>query len=121
MRPGGRGLPALILVLVLAASCGGAKSRTTPTTTVAASTTSTTTTVEVLAASVTVAPDQGVAGTTFTFTVAVRGPGTLVREAVQFGDGETSGANSGDIDCGGTTRADHTSTYAHTYQQPGNF
>ena len=74
-----------------------------------------------LSATATVSPDQGVAGTSFTFSVSIRGPGTLHSEAVQFGDGATSGANAGEIACGDTARADHTSTYTHTYEQPGTY
>lgn len=61
-----------------------------------------------------------VAGTTLTFTVEIRGPGTLNGESVKFGDGSASGANAGVISCGDTTRADHTSTYTHAYA-PGTY
>jgi len=72
-------------------------------------------------ATATVSPDQGVAGTAFTFSVAVEGPGTLSGEAVDFGDGATSGANAGEISCGETARADHVSTYTHTYRTPRSY
>jgi hypothetical protein len=72
-------------------------------------------------AQVSVSPDQGVAGTVLTFTVDIRGPGTLGGEGVAFGDGDTSGANAGDIRCGSTARADHTSAYTHAYAKPGTY
>ncbi len=76
---------------------------------------------ESVTARATVSPDQGVAGTTLTFTVEIRGPGTLGGEGVLFGDGGTSGANAGDVACGDTARADHTSTYTHSYARPGTY
>jgi hypothetical protein len=76
---------------------------------------------ETLSAKATVSPDQGVAGTTFTFTVIIRGPGTLNGEEVQFGDGGTSGANAGEIACGATARVDHTSVYTHIYEAAGTY
>jgi hypothetical protein len=132
-----RGLTALGVLLVVAVSCGGATPHTTPSTlsttttsnpsnssstSAPGSTTSTTpVVVEPLTAHATVNPDQGVAGTQFTFTVAIRGPGTGDAEAVQFGDGGTSGANAGRIHCGDTPRADRDSKYEHTYAQAGTY
>lgn len=117
--------------MVAATSCGGApratpgssstQPRTTTGTTGSTTTTVSTVPVEPLTAAATVAPDQGVAGTAFTFRVAIRGPGTLSGEGVRFGDGGTSGANAGDIRCGNTARADHVSTYIHTYDNPGTY
>ena len=122
-----RALGALGFVLIVAASCGGG-SGSSPTTSSTGhssptSTTANTTTppVEPLTAQATVSPDQGVAGTTFSFSVAIRGPGTEDTEGVQFGDGESSGANAGVISCGESARADRTSTYTHTYAQPGTY
>jgi hypothetical protein len=121
-------LGVLAVVLLAASSCGGGSPRTSPTTpsTVPGNSTSTpsttTRTVEPLTARAAVSPDQGPAGTTvFTFTVTIRGPGTLSGEEVQFGDGQTSGANAGMITCGETARADRISTYTHTYAQPGTY
>ena len=87
----------------------------------APATSTTATAVEPLTAHATVTPDQGVAGTDFTFTVAIRGPGTGDAEGVQFGDGGTSGANAGMVACGDTARADHDTRYEHTYAQPGTY
>jgi hypothetical protein len=118
----------LVVLAIAAASCAspsprGPRSAATTESSTSAPPASTTTTLptERLGAIVTVSPDQGVAGTSFTFSVVIRGPGTLDSEAVQFGDGSTSGANAGVITCGQTARADHTSTYPHTYTQPGAF
>jgi len=76
---------------------------------------------ETLTATATVSPDQGLAETTFNFSVVIRGSGTLDSESVQFGDGDTSGANAGTITCGQTVLADHTSTYSHAYTEPGTY
>jgi hypothetical protein len=121
---------AVVVLAVAAASCGSPShegARSVPTTARTSTTGSsppaspTTSPAAALSATATVSPDQGVAGTSFTFSVIVRGPGTLDSEAVQFGDGATSGANAGEIACGDTERADHTSTYTHTYGQPGTY
>jgi hypothetical protein len=124
-------------LLLLAVSCGGGSHRTGPPTESATTTPSATSPtpstppesngrptvpgVETLTAHVTVTPDQGAAGTTFTFSVAVHGPGTVDEEAVQFGDGGTSGANAGMVSCGDTARADHTARYERAYSQPGTY
>ncbi len=89
----------------------------TSTTSIAAPTSPT----EPLAVNVTVRPEPVGAGTPVTFTVAIRGPGTLDSEGVQFGDGGTSGANAGMIKCGDTARVDHTGTYTHSYSTPGTY
>jgi len=107
-----------VAALVIAATSCGSPSRQSTTTSAPPSTTSPS---EALVATATVSPDQGVAGTSFTFTVVSRGAGTPDGEAVQFGDGGTSGANAGIITCGETARADHTGTYTHTYTQPGTY
>ena len=121
---------AVVVLAVVVASCGspsrngaGPAPTTARTTTTGAPprTTSTTSPVAALSATAMVSPDQGVAGTSFTFSVVIRRPWTLNSEAVQFGDGATSGANAGQIACGDTARADHTSTYTHTYEQPGTY
>lgn len=69
----------------------------------------------------TVSPDQGVAGTSLAFAVEINGPGTLGGEGVTFGDGASSGADAGDVHCGDTARADHTSTYIHAYTRAGTY
>jgi len=103
-------------------STSGPGSTTTPiASTAPPSTSPATTTTTPLAVHVTVSPDQVVAGTVVTFTVEIRGPGTLNSEGVQFGDGGTSGANAGMIRCGDSARADHTSTYTHSFDAPGNY
>lgn len=113
---------ALVVVVLGGSSCGGGAPQAVPTSTSATpSPNTTTTTTEAVTAEATVSPDQGVAGTTLTFTVEIRGPGTLGGEGVQFGDGSTSGANAGDVACGDTARADHTSTYTHAYARPGTY
>jgi hypothetical protein len=105
-----------------------ASTTSTPTTSIsvppAAQTTSiapTTTATEPLAVNDIVSPDHVVTGTVVTFTVEIRGPGTGDAEDVRFGDGGTSGANAGMIKCGDTARADHTSTYTHSYAAPGTY
>ena len=124
------GAVACLLAVLGASACGGATPRRVPASTTstgpsgavpttAPSTTVTTT--EAVTAGATVSPDQGVAGTALVFTVTIRGPGTLGGEGVMFGDGGTSGANAGDIGCGATARADHTSSYTHVYGRPGTF
>ncbi len=70
---------------------------------------------------VAVSPDHVFIGTVVTFTVEIQGPGTLDGEGVRFGDGGTSGANAGVIRCGDTARADHTSTYEHSYRGSGTY
>lgn len=123
---------ALILVLAasVGASCSGGTHTTvqTPTTSTRPSPTlpatvpmSPTTTAEPVRARAAVNPDQGGTGTVLTFTVAIRGPGSLRGEGVSFGDGGSSGANAGDIACGATNRADHTSTYTHAYTRAGTY
>ena len=113
----------LVLLVLLLSSCGGGRRGTGPTSTTTPTRppTTTTTTPEPVTARATVTPDQGVAGTTLTFTVEIRGPGTLGGEGVTFGDGATSGADAGDVRCGATARADRTSTYTHAYATPGTY
>lgn len=114
----------LVLFVLPLSACGGGTPRTGPTsttTTTTPSTSTTSTTTEPLTALATVTPDQGVAGTALTFSVEIRGPGTLGGEGVTFGDGAASGANAGDVSCGATARADRTSTYTHAYTQPGTY
>lgn len=115
-----RGL-AVCAALALAGCGGGQQHAASTTTSTAAGGTTSTTVAEHLTATATVQPDQGVAGSTFTFTVAIRGPGTGDAEAVEFGDGGTSGANAGIVHCGDTARADHDATYEHTYAEPGTY
>jgi hypothetical protein len=119
---------AVIVLAGAVASCGSPSHEGTSPTTARTSTTtspphasSTTSPAEALSATATVSPDQGVAGTSFTFSVIIRGPGTLEGEGVHFGEGAASGANAGQITCGDTARADHTSIYTHTYEQPGTY
>jgi hypothetical protein len=124
MRPHLRSLGAVTVVLAVVASCGEGPSRTAPSTSSPPSrstTTTLTTSVEPLVALATVNPDQGVAGTSLTFSVAIKGRGTLSGEEVCFRDGQTSGANAGEISCGEMTRVDRTSMYTHAYTQPGTF
>lgn len=118
------------LVALTVTSCGGGKSASNSSTsttstrspsTTATSIASTTTTTEPLTVNVTVSPDHIFAGTLVHFTVDIRGPGTLDSENVQFGDGGTSGANAGIIKCGASARADHTSSYEHSYANPGTY
>ena len=113
--------PAVPLLLV--GSCGGVASTPSTTSTVTTSIGGNDggTTSAPLTARVAVSPDQGVAGTSLTFTVDIRGPGTLNEESVQFGDGGTTGANAGVVTCGQTARADRNSTYVHAYGQPGTY
>lgn len=106
----------LVLGALGVSACGGGSPGTLPST----STTSTTT-AEPLRVHATVSPDQGVAGTFLTFTVEIRGPGTLGGEGVRFGDGGGSGADAGDVTCGDTARADHTSAYTHAYTRTGTY
>jgi hypothetical protein len=121
---------AVVVLVVTASSCSspshqgansGPRTGRTSTTTAAQSGASTTLPSGALTAAATVSPDQGVVGTSFTFTVTIRGAGTLDEESVKFGDGGTSGANAGLITCGGTAQADHTSTYPHQYTVPGTY
>lgn len=100
---------------LVTSSCAGGRQGT------GSSTTSTTSLVGSATARATVSPDQGVAGTTLTFSVQIRGPGTLGSEAVLFGDGATSGVKAADVACGVTARADHVSTYVHAYARPGTY
>lgn len=117
------GILTLAFVALPVSSCGTGTLGTTPTSTTehGAGPTTTTTTAEPVTARAAVRPDQGVAGTAFTFTVEIRGPGILDSEGVQFGDGGTSGANAGSASCGDTVRADHTSAYTHAYSRPGTY
>ncbi len=121
-------VPTLVLALVVgASSCGGGRHQSRPASTISTTPTTeptsvpSTTTTEAITAQVGVTPDQGVAGTTLTFTVVIRGPGTLGGEGVMFGDGGTSGANAGSVACGDTARADHTSAYSHAYARSGTY
>jgi len=126
-----RAVASIGLVAVTATSCSGAKSASTtsisatvtntPPSTATTSTASPTTGTPPLAVSVKVMPDHIAPGTEVTFTVEIRGPGTLDSEAIHFGDGGTSGANAGITTCGATARADHTSTYVHSYAAPGRY
>ncbi len=113
----------LILAVLSASSCGSGTPSGGPSTTrpIPSSTSQPPKATSPVTADVSVSPDQGVAGTALTFTVAIRGPGTLGGEGVAFGDGDTSGANAGDIRCGATARADHTSVYTHAYAKPGTY
>ncbi len=123
----------MCLMVALGAACGSSRTvstttrpprstttpSTAPTTSIQSTTTSSAT--EQLTVSVTVSPDHISPTTVVTFTVGIRGPGTLDSENVQFGDGGTSGANAGMITCGDTARADHTGTYVHSYAAPGAY
>lgn len=106
------------------ASCGGGSPGSAPTTTTSRAAPGGSTTasapgaVTVRAA---VSPDQGATGTVLTFTVEISGPGTLRAEHVTFGDGVTSGSSAGNVACGDSARADHTSTYTHAYAHPGSY
>lgn len=123
----------LAVAAMVATSCGDGRSAststtaatgpvvhppTTKTTSIASTTTGTT---ERLTASVKVSPDHIDPGTVVTFFVEIRGPGTSIGEDVRFGDGGTSGANAGMVNCGDTARADHISTYTHPYLDPGTY
>jgi hypothetical protein len=122
-----RALGLLTLVAAATASCGGGTSASTSTTSgtsgqPGASATSTAPAEAApFAVRVTVTPDHVFVGTVVTFTVEIRGRGTLSAEGVRFGDGGTSGANAGMITCGDTARADHVSTYTHAYGDPGTY
>jgi len=126
-----RAVVSLGLVALAVTSCGGGKSASnastsntstsSPPSSTATSIASTTTTSEPLTVNVTTSPDHIFAGAVVRFTVDIRGPGTLDGENVQFGDGGTSGANAGKIKCGDTARADHTSSYDHSYASPGTY
>jgi len=107
-----------------AASCSGGTPGTTATTGRHAATappSTTPPTAEPLAVHVSVTPDHVFVGTELTYTVTIRGAGLLEAEDVRFGDGGTSGANAGDVRCGDTARADHVSTYTHTFDAPGSY
>jgi len=126
-----RAIACLGLVAVTATSCGGGKSASSTSTSTTSpsipppSTTlsiaSTTTTTQLLTVDVTVSPDHVSPGTDVTFTVEIRGPGTLDSEDIHFGDGGTSGANAGMIKCGDTARADNTGNHVHSYAAPGTY
>lgn len=128
MRSAWRVLGLLVLVAATAASCGGGSPAGTTTSTrgtpgrSGAPTTSTAPgRVAPFTVRVTVTPDHVFVGTAVSFTVEIRGTGTLSAEGVQFGDGGTSGANAGVIRCGETARADHDSAYGHTYDTAGTY
>jgi hypothetical protein len=127
LRPSVTGSVALFIIALFVTSCDGTASRTGHSHSTSPSSTPTTPTsvsappTELITAQATVRPDQGVAGTVLVFSVQIRGPGTLQSEAVKFGDGNSSGANAGEIACGETTRADHTSNYMHAYATPGTY
>jgi hypothetical protein len=132
-RPWGT-LVMLGLMTIAVASCGGQKAPTPasgtssstssgsqPTTTPTSAPITTTTVTESLSVSVVTSPNPASVGVPVTFTVVIRGPGVLSGEDVGFGDGGTSGANAGEIECGQTTRVDTTRTYTHSYTAPGAY
>ena len=126
----------LVLVVVAAASCGGTPSglatgstagtgapRSTTTTALPTPVMTTTRPADTgsLTVTVTVSPANAAAGTPVTFTVEIRGPGTLDSEDIHFGDGATQGANAGMVACGDTARADSTASHPHSYAAPGTY
>jgi hypothetical protein len=121
-----RGFTFLGLFAVVATSCGDGNSASSTSTTVlqrgtTTSITSTMPTTQPLTVEVTVSPDHASPGTDVTFTVEIRGPGTLDSEDIHYGDGGTSGANAGMIKCGDTARADDTGNHVHSYTGPGTY
>ena len=113
------GLASVGILVVVGTSCGGPTLATTNMSTTTSRPASTS--VPVLTVDVTASVDHVVVGTAVTFTVQIRGLGVLSGESVTYGDGGTSGANSGVVKCGKTARADRTATYKHTYTTPGTY
>ncbi len=123
---------ALFLAFSLAA-CGGGPRTSTPSTKATGtpgsastarpgSTTSSSSTVPVgVSARAVVSPSSAFAGEAVMITVAIRGPGTASGEGVAFGDGQTTGANAGEVPCGQTARIDITHTWTHVFARPGTY
>ena len=119
MRPAWGVVLGVVFLAALLASCGGQKEATTtttsattaPSTSVSSTTvsppTTTTSNVESLTVTVTPSPNLVSPGVPVTFTIQIRGPGTLSGESVAFGDGGTNGANAGAV--------------SHSYTAPGTY
>ncbi len=121
---------ACALMALSAASCGGASTgRVAP----SSSTTSTSppNSTNRTSTSTTAPPDLTVeitAGTALTtvgtpvnFTVTARTTGILSVEDIQFGDGQSSGANAGMISCGQAGQPVTVNPYTHAYAAPGRY
>ena len=121
------------LLAVLITSCAGQKEATptttsstsTPSTSVSSSTvpfaTPTTSSIESLTVTVTASPNPVSPGVPVTFGIQIRGPGTLSVESIAFGDGGTTGANAGMVQCGETAQADMTRAVTHSYTTSGTY
>jgi len=119
-----------VLVAFGVASCGGSSTgRTTPsgptastTTSIPAGRSSTSTTAPPdLTVALSATPTLVAVGTPVNFTVVARTTGILSVEGIQFGDGESSGANAGRISCGQTGQPVTTNPYSHPYAAPGTY